>query len=93
MPSSESNEKSKTPEKQPIDEPLSEELNFDNPDYQFVPDHCQWVQRGPYVVCRSCELQHALYIGVENQLVGMTNGKPLIKPKSVYERSNDLRLR
>lgn len=73
------------PEQHQTDEPLSEELNFDNPDFQFVPEGCNWIQRGIYLICTSCELQHAIYIGTEKMFVGMKDGKPLFKDKTFIQ--------
>jgi len=39
----------------------------------------QWVQQGPYLVCKSCPVEHAIYIGMTNRLVGFKNGRPVIK--------------
>lgn len=69
-------------EEHPIQE-LVEDLDF-NKAKQFVPENCTWVQRGIYIVCTSCELQHAVYIGTDKMLVGMRDGKPLLQEKSVY---------
>ena len=39
-----------------------------------------WVQRGPYLVCTSCPIEHALWIGVDKMLVGYNKkGEPLLK--------------
>ncbi len=41
----------------------------------------KWIQQGPYLICQSCELKHAVYIGVEKHLLGYDKeGKPVIKP-------------
>lgn len=62
------------------DEPQEETLDFTKPDYQFIPKgNHEWRQRGPYLVCVSCELQHAVYIGMEKRLVGFDQGRPIIK--------------
>lgn len=40
----------------------------------------RWRQRGPYIVCTSCPLEHAFYIGVDKHLVGFDDdGLPRIK--------------
>jgi hypothetical protein len=58
----------------------SEELDFNNPDYSFIPpDRHQWRQQGPYLICHSCELQHAIYIGMEKIMVGEDEeGNPIL---------------
>ena len=61
----------------------SEVLNFDNPSFSFVPKgYHEWRQRGPYAVCTSCELEHALYIGMDQTLIGIDEqGQPILKRK------------
>jgi len=40
----------------------------------------QWVQRGPYLVCRSCPIEHAVYVGMNTRLVGYNeDGEPILK--------------
>lgn len=40
----------------------------------------RWIQQGPYLVCQSCELKHAVYIGMDKQLIGFDeNNKPLFR--------------
>jgi len=40
----------------------------------------QWVQQGPYLVCKSCPIEHAVYIGMKRRLVGYKkNGEPILK--------------
>lgn len=64
--------------------PEEEQLDFNNPDYQFIPPaHHKWIQQGPYLVCRSCELQHAVPIGMKKVLMGFDDkGEPIIKSRS-----------
>jgi hypothetical protein len=52
--------------------------------YEFIPNGlCQYKQRGPYLVCTSCELQHAQYIGMDRIMVGEDeDGKPILKERS-----------
>ena len=39
--------------------------------YKFIPPGThKWRQRGPYLTCMSCEIQHALYIGMEKMMIG-----------------------
>jgi len=59
----------------------TEILDFNNPAYKFVPKgRHEWRQRGPYLVCLSCELQHAVWIGVDKQMVGIDKeGRPILK--------------
>lgn len=59
----------------------SEILNFEEPDFVFEPnERHEWRQQGPYLVCKSCQLEHAVYIGMEKILVGLDNyGQPILK--------------
>ena len=42
------------------------------------PGH-EWRQRGPYLICNSCSLQHAVYIGINKHLMGFDkNGKAIL---------------
>lgn len=78
MTSSNESVTQETPSKD--EQPESEVLNFDKADFQFVAKNCQWRQQGPYLVCKSCFIEHATYIGMEKILVGMDEeGKPIIK--------------
>lgn len=62
-----------------------EELDFTNPTYSFIPKGShEWRQRGPYLVCKSCELEHAVWIGIDKQMVGVSeDGQPILKSLSV----------
>jgi len=64
-----------------VSEPLNEALNFDNPSFVFKPDEQHdWRQQGPYLVCKSCEIQHAVYVGMKKQLVGLDDrGQPILE--------------
>lgn len=63
------------------DEPEFEELDFNKPDYVFTPNGIhEWRQQGPYLVCKSCELEHATYVGIDKQLIGIDGqGEPIMK--------------
>lgn len=40
----------------------------------------QWVQRGPFLVCKSCPIEHGVWIGVDKILVGINKqGNPILK--------------
>jgi len=60
-----------------------EELNFNKPDFTFIPEgRHTYRQEGGYLVCRSCELHHAVWIGMEKQMVGeKEDGTPILKKK------------
>ena len=59
----------------------SEVLDFTKPDFTFTPaGHHIWVQRGYYLVCKSCELEHGVYIGPNKMLIGENDkGEPILK--------------
>jgi len=64
-----------------VSEPLNEALNFDNPSFVFKPnEQHDWRQQGPYLVCKSCEIQHAVYVGMKKRLVGLDDkGQPILE--------------
>ena len=70
-------------EEEKKNEAYKEELNFDKPDYSFVPSGVHhYKQQGPYLVCQTCELKHAVYIGMEKIMVGEDKkGQPILKSK------------
>jgi len=61
----------------------TELLNFDKPDFVFVPKgRHEWRQRGPYLVCMSCEIQHAVWIGMDKLMTGIKkDGMPILKTR------------
>ena len=61
----------------------SESLDFTRPTYIFKPnEQHEWRQQGPYVICKSCELQHAVFIGMDKMLVGLNDkGQPILKKR------------
>jgi hypothetical protein len=58
-------------------------LDFNKPDYSFIPPNIHnWRQEGGYLICKSCELQHAVYIGMDKIMVGETeSGQPILKKR------------
>ena len=60
-----------------------ETLDFNKPDFTFIPgDYHDWRQQGPYLVCKSCEVTHAVYIGMAKLLTGFNKkGEPIIKKR------------
>lgn len=54
-------------------------------EFEFTPSAlCIYKQRGPYLVCTSCELQHALFIGMEKIMVGVDeHGKPIVERRGL----------
>lgn len=61
----------------------SEILDFTKPSYTFIPKGSHdWRQRGPYLVCKSCEIEHGTYIGMKKIMVGLTeDGQPILKKR------------
>lgn len=68
-------------DKQNEEVPESETLDFNKPDYIFNPQgRHEWRQQGPYLICKSCELEHATFIGMDKQMIGMDEeGQPVFK--------------
>ena len=66
------------------EEPESEQIDFTRPAYEFKPnEHHDWRQQGPFLICKSCELQHAVFIGNHKILMGLEeDGKPILKRKT-----------
>lgn len=67
MPKAQENQnENQEPQEQVIE--LGEQMQKD---FVFVPSGThRWRQRGPYIVCLSCEIQHAIYIGMERAMIG-----------------------
>jgi hypothetical protein len=66
----------------------TEELDFTKPSYSFQPNgHHSYRQVGPYLVCKSCEMQHTTWIGIDKILVGFNEkDQPIIKKKKEVMR-------
>jgi len=60
-----------------------ESLDFNSPAFTFTPaGRHTYRQEGYYLVCKSCELHHAVFIGPYKIMVGETeDGKPILKNK------------
>lgn len=67
-----------------VEEGVQEVLDFTKPSFVFEPkQRHDWRQQGPYLVCKSCEIEHASYIGMNQLLVGLNaDGTPLLKNRS-----------
>lgn len=65
-------------------EALSEAGDFNHPNFRFIPKgYHEWKQEGYFIICRSCDLEHAVWIGKDYLLVGIKeDGKPIIKKRS-----------
>jgi hypothetical protein len=72
---------------QPVEQEKNEEpietLNFEKPDFIFIPKGVHtYVQQGYFLVCKSCEVQHAIWVGAEKLMVGVTeDGQPILKKR------------
>ena len=66
------------------EEKIEEVLDFTKPDFIFKPkENHEWRQQGPYLVCKSCEIEHASYIGMGKILIGLNEeGQPIFKDRS-----------
>ena len=53
------------------------------PDFSFEPNKTHnYRQEGYYVVCRSCDLDHAIHIGINQIMVGVdSEGNPIFKKR------------
>jgi len=60
-----------------------EVLDFNKPSFVFIPKgNHKWRQQGFYLVCKSCDLQHAVYIGPDMIMTGLDKkGKPILKSR------------
>jgi len=61
-------------------EPETEVLDFTKPDFNFIPKGShEWRQQGYYIICKSCDLEHAVWIGSERILTGINEkGEPIL---------------
>jgi hypothetical protein len=75
---------SKTSQNEVVEEAVQPEDKIFNKEdiVYFPPGRHVWRQQGPYVVCRDCELSHAVFIGMEKMMIGEDeNGKPLLQKR------------
>jgi hypothetical protein len=75
-------ENKKTQDEEEKIEQIAEELDFNKPDYIFLPkgNHI-YKQSGYYLICQSCDLGHAVFIGKDKIMVGESEGQPIIKTR------------
>jgi len=66
------------------EEVIKEEGEVMQKAFEFIPSGtCTFKQRGPYLICTSCEIQHANWIGMDKIMVGEDEkGKPILKSRS-----------
>lgn len=89
MSSIESNQESKTllTDEEVLNLKKEEQAyDFDNPEFTFIPKGIHnWRQEGIYIICRSCEITHAVFIGPDKMFVGMNeDGKPILINRDEY---------
>lgn len=72
------------------EKPEIETLDFTKPDFVFEPNkNHTWRQQGPYLVCKSCEIEHASYIGMERLMTGVQDdGTPILKVRNLSTEVN-----
>lgn len=59
-----------------------EVVDFSQPAYTFIPKGVHsYRQEGYYLVCKSCELTHATFIGKDKIMVGEKDGEPILKKR------------
>lgn len=56
---------------------------FNSEDRQYFPSgRHMWRQQGPYLVCRECPLEHAVYIGIDKEMIGENeDGEPVLRDR------------
>ena len=59
----------------------TEVLDFNKPDFSLIPKGVhEWRQQGYYLVCKSCDLEHAVWIGNNRILIGINDkGEPILE--------------
>lgn len=60
-----------------------EELDFNKPNFEFIPKGShEFRQYGPYLICKSCELEHATWVGMDKIMTGiLEDGSPILKDR------------
>jgi hypothetical protein len=76
--------KQSSPPEEPKIKTESEVLDLNKPDFVFIPEgRHTWRQEGPYLVCRSCILHHAVHVGMNKIMVGEDeDGQPILRERS-----------
>jgi len=59
-------------------------LDFNKPNFEFIPKGVhEWRQQGYYIICKSCDLEHATWIGPDKILTGIKEtGDPILKVRT-----------
>lgn len=65
-------------------EKAQETLDFNKPDFTFTAKTTHnWKQRGYYLHCTSCDLQHGVFVGADRILTGINDaGEPILQARS-----------
>jgi hypothetical protein len=65
------------------EEEVVQELDFTKPDFIFLPKGRHiYRQQGYFIVCSSCDLTHAVFIGKDRVMVGEdSGGQPILKKR------------
>ncbi len=65
------------------DDSIIEDLDFNNPSFVYKPEaNHGWKQRGPYLICTECIVEHGAWIGTDKLLVGFDEqGSPQLKTR------------
>ena len=75
----------KTSSRTPNKSKETQHIDTDKPEFKFNPDVIKghrWKQQGPYLVCKSCDLSHSMWIGMGKLLMGFEeDGKPKLKKR------------
>lgn len=67
-----------------VETPETEKMDFNKPDFQYIPKgNCQYRQSGPYLICYSCDLKHAVWIGMDRIMVGENEQGPILKRRDL----------
>ena len=63
------------------EKPEGEIFDFNKPDFSFIPKGRHlWRQQGYYIICHSCDLSHAVFIGSKKIMIGENEkGEPIFK--------------
>lgn len=71
-------------ETEKVDENIVETMDFNKPNFEFIPKGVhEWRQQGYYLLCKSCELEHAVWIGADHIMVGVEdNGQPILRSRT-----------
>ena len=66
-------------------ERISETLDISKPDFVFTPKEVHnWRQQGALLICKSCEIEHGVHIGMGKIMVGINpEGQPIFRSRQI----------